>query len=440
MKREADTAELTLYDVTTKEDIRTFTINVSRWKYESTFFDSYIRRWSDGSRLTYGVSSMDVDAFSRIVDFVEYCDGFQSDPNVLDSALLMNIMQMAFVLGMSNCLNEAFSTFTLLKTTLRPTFQELTLVATSPYFGSLEYTDYFFHRYVRERYRHFILDISEEELSVFPMVFMENLLSWDDIFVTSENDVVLFVDKWISLSKPSEEEIASVVKFIRVTRLSLPFINQVLMSVPWMKVSREQLYIIQNLKANEDNMNVHDCISFFSTMLPSTWLSDYRNNVFFKCSESTMNMPFYNKPVSHFVSPMMSVRIHQNIFHGWVDDKTMNDPFVVELQNTSPIMGFFWKITLQIYKDDVRRVQGIVQCGYETYSVAPIKIFHMLSLTVSMGDDTSGDFVTHTDKLKTFFVPKVHELPADWTYFNQKFGIEKNDGLVISCRIKTLDT
>ena len=64
----------------------------------------------------------------------------------------------------------------------------------------------------------------------------------------------------------------------------------------------------------------------------------------------------------------------------------------------------------------------------------------MLSLTVSMGDDTSGDFVTHTDKLKTFFVPKVHELPADWTYFNQKFGIEKNDGLVISCRIKTLDT
>ena len=436
MCENADKALLTLYDLRTNDVLYTHIINTCRWKKESTFFCSYLSRWSDGTSLNYGISVGDFDAFHNILSYIEFG---HFNKTRYSSMELINIMNLSFFLGISSSLNDAFQIFSDLPSLSKPIFDEIINVSNAPYFEMLENTSLFFQRYVRERYRYMLFDIIPDHLAVFPLSFMESLLTWNDLPVSSENDVIILVDNWINIASPSVEDIDKIVSLIRMTRLSLPFINQVVMNVSWLKMSHEILHILQNFKANEDNLRMHEDI-YFSDLLPSTWLLDYRNNVYFKGSLGTKDMSIMNDGLYSSIFPTLSVRLSTETFREWLENSNSMDPLVAVLQNYNPMMGFYWKISISIYKDHTRRIEVSVSCRFITDNVY-LDIFHMLSINIDIGIAMFGDIITHTGKTKMLYSPSVltEDVP-DWNYFNNMFKLNANNGLLMICRIQALDT
>ena len=115
MCENADKALLTLYDLRTNDVLYTHIINTCRWKKESTFFCSYLSRWSDGTSLNYGISVGDFDAFHNILSYIEFGHFIKTSYSSMDLPSLS-----------------------------KPIFDEIITVSNAPYFEMLENTSLFF--------------------------------------------------------------------------------------------------------------------------------------------------------------------------------------------------------------------------------------------------------------------------------------------------------
>ena len=418
---------LHLIDIQTNERIDTLNITVSKWRENSLFYDSYLNRWNDSAdnnEIQQSISSDEIQTFMQIAYYFE--KGCFLNPCSFHTNELMEIMNMACFLGATKCLQEAFDKFNGLF--VYPSLEDLITVSKADYFVNLKRSSVFYHKYVLKVYED-LNNIPETALARFPLDFIDALLSWDKLIVDSENDVVVFVLKWMDHHTLSKQELLKIRTLIRVSRLSLPFINQVLKNLPFMGITDEQINTLQSFKFNEQYFDQNNCLIYFDGVLMKEWFLEYRTSVRFNTSQCTcawLNSEHYNHLPN---GQMMQTKITTEEVQTWLCETSNDDPLVLTLQTDKTYCGFDWVLVIQLHRDYT--IHGLLTCSFNWNYGSTQDVHIMACVRLSVGctvTKRARECVLHTNRMKCLL-----DLSSDWELLT-------NNGLVVTATIDAMDT
>ena len=436
---------LKIIDIDTNELIERIKITKWKWRENSLFYNSYLHRWNNDNDVQQSISVSEINCFLHIAYFFE--TGTFLNPKCLHASELMMIMQMSAFLGADACLQDAFDRFMRLCSFKYPTLDEVITVSKADYFVNLQYSGLFYHRFVLEQYER-LNSVSDEVIAKLPFTFVEALLNWNNLIVDNENDVVLFVLKWLHGKELSEQEKKTLRLLVRVCRLSLPFINQVLKKVPFIQLTNKQFYTLQNFKSNEQYFEYNDSMTYFEDVFPKEWLLGYRSYVRFGPSQSVCALVNDEKYYSLPEGLCMQTYVTIDAFRQWNDrndDKNDNiSAFVVTLQTHEPYCGFYWNLDIAFQRN--RRVCGILTCWYDDKKTKMIEIHIMACVSVWIGSPQrkASGIILHTNRVKHLCLrtpteeERVQEVD-DWCFYRDMFCIDENNGLVVTATIDAMD-
>ena len=362
------------YEDNLKIDFGSVFVNKQDWCKGSTFFDSYFKRWNNDTGMEFQLKRSEIYIFLEIIHFFEQ-KMFQ---NMMDHEQLINVMELSSFLGAIECMSYAFGYMLYM---LQPTlsFFDVTKIANSNYFHLFNETDteVFFQQYVVEKYK-ILESVPLDFFVMFPFTFVTKLIESDKLTVMGalENNVVVYVSKWISTNVCSEEQIKHLRSLIRVSRLSLQFLLQVLPSIEWLSLVSNQYYILVNCASMQESMNHNELIE--RDQFPVAWFFDKRQN-------------------GGFAEDVIKINVDAILIWYQSEDEDM---FPITVTTSVPVYGFYW--TFRFFISRTCEMKMNITCTYDN----SIEIHQVFSMLVGIrGGSISEEINGHTNVLYTVFQP-----------------------------------